>query len=104
MIFPFREFSFTFLTSERFAKLNLVRLNPKTGRRHQLRKHLSMIGNPILGDRDYGIENLILKGKGMYLHAYSLRFVHPFTQEEVSFIDELPKRFKKIFPSALLSG
>jgi len=85
------------VSSERFGKLNLVQLGPRTGRRHQLRKHLSSIGNPILGDAVYGIENLILKGKGLYLHAYSLKFIHPFTNKEVSLKDELPKRFKKIF-------
>ncbi len=83
--------------SKRFSKLNLVQLKPKTGRRHQLRKHLSGIGNPILGDRDYGIENLILKGKGLYLHAYSLKFTHPFTNENIYITTEFPQRFKKIF-------
>lgn len=83
--------------SNRFKKLNLVELKPQTGRRHQLRKHLSGIGHPILGDKEYGIENLILKGKGLYLHACSLIFVHPFTKEEVFFKDELPEKFKKIF-------
>lgn len=85
------------VSSKRFGKLNLVKLEPQTGRRHQLRKHLSQIGNPILGDKEYGIENLILNGKGLYLHAYSLNFTHPFTNEEVILKDELPKRFKKIF-------
>ena len=85
------------VTSKRFAKLNLIKLKPKTGRRHQLRKHLSSIGNPILGDKDYGIENLILKGKGLYLHAYSLKFKHPFTNEKVLLKAEVPQRFKKIF-------
>src|SRR5690606_29628740 len=79
--------------SNRFGKLNLLQLQPKTGRRHQLRKHLSSLGNPILGDKEYGIEDLILNGKGLYLHAYSLRFIHPFTNNEVYFLDELPQRF-----------
>ena len=83
--------------SEKFGKLNLVQLEAQTGRRHQLRKHLSNIGNPILGDKEYGIENLILNGKGLYLHAYSLKFIHPFTNEEVHLKDEFPQRFKKIF-------
>ena len=83
--------------SERFGKLNLVKLEPETGRRHQLRKHLSSIGNPVLGDKEYGIENLILNGKGLYLHAYSLKFMHPFTNEEVYLEDKFPERFKKIF-------
>jgi len=86
------------VASDRFGKLNLVHLSPKTGRRHQLRKHLSSVGNPILGDATYGIKNLILKGKGLYLHAYSLRFMHPFTNEEVYIKDEFPQPFKKIFP------
>ena len=84
-------------TSKRFGKLNLVRLKPKTGRRHQLRKHLSSIGNPILGDKEYGIENLILNGKGLYLHAYALKFKHPFTNELVHLKAGLPQKFKKIF-------
>lgn len=85
--------------SPRFGKLNLVQLEPQTGRRHQLRKHLSKIGNPILGDKAYGIENLILNGKGLYLHAYALKFTHPFTHEEMHIKDPLPQRFRKIFTS-----
>ncbi|MFD2790135.1 Ribosomal large subunit pseudouridine synthase C [Arenibacter antarcticus] len=85
------------VTSIRFGKLNLVALYPQTGRRHQLRKHLSRIDNPILGDTTYGIENLILRGKGLYLHAYSLSFIHPFTNKQVYIKDEFPQRFTKIF-------
>jgi len=85
------------VTSKRFGKLNLVKLKPKTGRRHQLRKQLSSIGNPILGDTAYGIENLLLKGKGLYLHAYSLQFIHPYTNKKINFTDDFPERFKKIF-------
>ena len=83
--------------SKKFGKLNLIKLKPQTGRRHQLRKHLSKIGNPILGDKEYGIENLILKGKGLYLHAYSIKFIHPFTNEKIRIKDELPQKFNKIF-------
>ena len=83
--------------SPRFGELNLVKLTPQTGRRHQLRKHMYEIGNPILGDKEYGIERLILNGKGLYLHAYSLKFIHPFTQEHLHLTDEFPPRFKKIF-------
>lgn len=83
--------------SEKYEQLNLLRLDPETGRRHQLRIHLSGIGNPILGDQQYGKEGLILKGKGLYLHAFSLDFEHPFTQESLRFEDELPLRFKKLF-------
>ena len=85
------------VVSKRFGQLNLLRLEPQTGRRHQLRKHLSSIGNPILGDKDYGIEPLILNGKGLYLHAYALKFTHPFTNEAFYIKDEWPHRFKKLF-------
>ena len=83
--------------SKKFGVLNLVQLEPQTGRRHQLRKHLSGLGNPILGDKDYGIDNHIVYGKGLYLHAYSLRFIHPFTNDAIYITDMLPQRFKKIF-------
>lgn len=83
--------------SKRFEKLNLVELEPFTGRRHQLRKHLAGIGNPILGDKEYGKDHLILYGKGLYLHAYALQFTHPFTNEALYIKDQLPERFKKIF-------
>ncbi|MFT6948457.1 MAG: 23S rRNA pseudouridine1911/1915/1917 synthase [Vicingaceae bacterium] len=82
--------------STRFGKLNLLLLKPKTGRRHQLRKHLAHVGNQILGDREYGKPELLLKGKGMYLHACTLEFIHPFSEEPVSFQSRIPKRFQKI--------
>jgi 23S rRNA pseudouridine1911/1915/1917 synthase len=83
--------------SERFEFLNLVKLSPKTGRKHQLRKHLLAIGNPILGDKMYFLEDKILNGKGLYLHAGSLEFSHPFTKEKIKVSKELPKKFTKIF-------
>lgn len=91
------------VTSERFQQLNLVQLSPKTGRRHQLRKHLSSIGHPILGDKEYGKKDMILKGKGLYLHAASLAFTHPITKENMCFKSQLPNKFSKIFPSALIA-
>lgn len=84
--------------SEKFGSLNLVRLQPESGRRHQLRKHLAAISNPILGDKLYATKN-ISSGKGLYLHAFSLDFVHPFTGEKMHFQDELPKKFRKILQS-----
>lgn len=86
------------VASERFGQLNLLKLNPRTGRRHQLRKHLAMIGNPILGDKAYGVEHLILNGKGLYLHSCGLEFTHPVTHETISVNDPLPVKFRKIFP------
>ena len=83
--------------SERFEFLNLVKLSPKTGRKHQLRKHLFSLGNPIIGDKEYFLEGKVLNGKGLYLHAATLDFVHPFTKKTISISKELPKKFNKIF-------
>lgn len=83
--------------SPRFGQLNLVKLKPKTGRRHQLRKHMAFMGNPILGDKDYGVEGLILQGKGLYLHAFSLEFKHPIFGNTMNIVSDFPKRFQKIF-------
>ena len=87
------------VSSERFNCLNLVKLSPKTGRRHQLRKHLFSINSPILGDKNYYFKNLILKGNGLYLHACSLEFIHPFTGKKLCVRSKLPKKFHRIFPS-----
>ena len=51
---------------------SLISLNPITGRKHQIRKQLSMIGNPVLGDNKYNFET---KGKKLMLHAYSIKFM-----------------------------
>lgn len=85
------------VASPRFGQLQLVQLMPITGRRHQLRKHLFALGCPILGDPTYYNERHRLKGKGLYLHAYSLSFVHPISKKSIQYSDVLPNRFRKIF-------
>lgn len=84
--------------SSRFGCLSLVLLKPKTGRRHQLRKQLAALGHPILGDQTYGVPALILKGKGLFLHAFSMAFKHPIGQENMYLEAPLPKRFLNLFP------
>ena len=49
----------------------LVSLNPITGRKHQIRKQLSIIGHPIIGDKKYNIRT---RGDKLMLHAYSIMF------------------------------
>ena len=89
-------------TSERFDFLNLVKLSPKTGRRHQLRKHLFSIKTPILGDTEYYKEGKILKGNGLYLHAATLNFTHPFTNSKLNVHKGLPKKFTRIFNKIII--
>lgn len=83
--------------SPKYGFLNLAELVPHTGRTHQLRRHLLSIGNPILGDLKYGIDGLILKGKGLYLQSSLLKFTHPFTNQQINVELNLPKKFRKIF-------
>lgn len=90
--------------SERFHFLNFVKLSPKTGRKHQLRKHLLSLKNPILGDKEYYLTDKVLKGKGLYLHAAHLAFKHPFSPIEINICKELPKKFKSLFPHILIKN
>jgi 23S rRNA pseudouridine1911/1915/1917 synthase len=85
--------------SEKFDFLNLVALYPKTGRKHQIRRHLSSIGHPILGDSIYCEKDKLLKGNGLYLHAVSLEFIHPITKENLLFKATITKKFQRLFPS-----
>jgi len=87
------------IDSPRFEKLNLVRLNPVSGRKHQLRIHCHALGNPILGDQLYYHEKFKHQGKGLYLHATQLKFNHPFHQNDLTISSPLPKKFTKLFPT-----
>ena len=85
--------------TERFATMaSTVDLFPKTGRTHQLRVHLSSIGCPILGDPTYGGKRVSSLGDipipRVMLHAKVLGFVHPVTQQEISFSAPMPTDMK----------
>ena len=58
-------------------KYSLLELKPITGRKHQLRKQLYNIGNPVVGDDKYfiNIEKNKLKNKNLMLHAYKIKFM-----------------------------
>jgi tRNA pseudouridine65 synthase/23S rRNA pseudouridine1911/1915/1917 synthase len=75
--------------------LSLIELHPQTGRTHQLRIHCSKSGFPILGDKLYGKEGMILKHKGLFLCATKLKFNHPITMEPLSFSIKTPNKFIK---------
>ena len=67
---------------------SIVKCNLKTGRTHQIRVHLSYIGHPILGDTLYGNPSNLVSRQA--LHSYRVKFIHPISREEVTFIAELP--------------
>ena len=74
---------------------SLLKLNPETGKKHQLRKQLLIHGNPILGDRKYSmLKNLSRKKNNLMLHAYKINFSIDGTKYNYS--AEPPSEFKKV--------
>jgi RluA family pseudouridine synthase len=59
---------------ERRGRFTLLRVNPVTGRKHQIRAHLHGIGHPVVGDRLYGDKAIQQTFARLMLHALSIRF------------------------------
>lgn len=72
----------------------LLDVGLETGRKNQIRVHLSDIGHPIAGDLKYGARSN--PAGRLALHAYQLSFPHPSTGEFMSFDSKLPKSFEKL--------
>ena len=72
------------------ADLTLASCRLETGRTHQIRVHLSAIGHPIVGDRQYGGDRQNLPCARPWLHATRLGFDHPTTGERLTFSSDLP--------------
>lgn len=67
----------------------VVAVYPVTGRTHQIRKHFSMIGHPLLGDKRYG--GIVVRGLGGHaLHAFAVSFPHPATSQRLVVYAPLP--------------
>ena len=81
----------------------LVKMLPKTGRKHQLRRHMAHLRHPIVGDTSHGDgkHNRLfrddLDSHRLLLHAYELRFIHPFTQEELVMKANLDETWLRLF-------
>lgn len=69
---------------------DIVRLELETGRTHQIRVHLSHIGNPIIGDTLYGHGDDEKFINRQALHASEISFLHPKTKERITLTSELP--------------
>lgn len=66
-------------------------LEPITGRTHQIRVHLQSIGHPILGDAQYGSENIFkYHAPRLMLHAKKISFKHPFLNKKIEIIAPVP--------------
>ncbi|MDE5688589.1 MAG: RluA family pseudouridine synthase [Paramuribaculum sp.] len=69
----------------------LMEVELDTGRKNQIRVHMSDMGHPISGDRRYGAESSPIHR--LALHARTLRFVHPITRKEMNFTTPVPSSF-----------
>ena len=78
-------------------KFNYIECRLETGRTHQIRVHMSHIGHPLLGDEVYGPVNSKFKNlQGQTLHAATIGFIHPTTEEYMEFSAPLPDYFEKL--------
>ena len=76
---------------------SMVEVTLETGRKNQIRAHLSEAGHPVIGDRMYGATTNPIDRLG--LHAKLLGFVHPTTGKKMSFTVPMPRAFGKLFAS-----
>lgn len=83
------------------SRYSLVLAKPETGRMHQLRRHFAHIFHPIIGDRPHGCnkQNKLWKDTfqhdTMLLHAKSLAFSHPKTQENIFIQAQIQPEFER---------
>ena len=71
-------------------KKSLILASPVTGRKHQIRKHFSMIGHPIIGDDKFGIK----ENDYFFLHSFYLEFKDE-REKIIKLFAPLPDYFKK---------
>ena len=79
---------------------SLLLVNLLTGRKHQIRVHLSSLGFPLVGDTLYGGVSSLQRGakkkrkaQPLMLHAYRVEFIHPVTSAKIVIKTDIPERF-----------
>jgi 23S rRNA pseudouridine1911/1915/1917 synthase len=77
---------------------SMLEVTLETGRKNQIRAHLSEAGHPVAGDQLYGAQTNPLQRLG--LHAKLLGFQHPTSGNRMTFTAPLPKSFRELFPMA----
>lgn len=84
------------------ARYSLLRLFPKTGRKHQIRRHMAHISHPILGDTTHGDgkHNQFARTQygfnGLALTANALSFVHPLSEEQLTIQTDVDDRLNRL--------
>lgn len=81
----------------------LLEMKPKTGRKHQLRRHMHHLSHPIIGDTTHGDgkHNRLFRehydAQRLMLHASELRFIHPFTGESLVLKASFDEVWQRLF-------
>lgn len=75
-----------------FENSAFLKVFPHTGRTHQIRVHLSHLGNPVLGDELYGKR---VSFPRLALHASSITFTHPFHKQVITSESPIPPEFRE---------
>ena len=92
-----------FKVIERLHGYTLIECILETGRTHQIRVHMKYIKYPIVGDPMYGTKNT--HGlNGQLLHAATLSFIHPKTNERVTVEAPLPEYFENVLSNLRKNG
>ena len=81
---------------ERFKGYTFCEFKLETGRTHQIRVHMSNAGHALLGDDIYSSNKNNFKLTGQTLHAQTIGFIHPTTNEYVEISAPLPEYFEKL--------
>jgi RluA family pseudouridine synthase len=84
-----------FRVIKRYEETALIEAKPMTGRTHQIRVHAYALGHPLVGDYLYGAQAIFSIPRPM-LHAQSLSFIHPVTNERVKFSAPRPPDFEEV--------
>jgi len=85
------------------SRYSLVELKPKTGRMHQLRIHMNKVSTPLINDAKYGDKNHDLMyaeqfgWRNLFLHAGSLEFIHPFTNQKLTLKSSFSEDWIQLF-------
>ena len=91
----------TYKVLDKNSICSLVEMKPITGRKHQLRKQLYAIGNPIYGDQKYKFTNNHKTiNKNLMLHSYQIKFM--INDKKYSYTALLPDYFKKLLKTKRL--
>lgn len=76
---------------------SLIKVDPETGRKNQIRVHMADLGHSIAGDKKYGAKTNPI-GR-LCLHAQILSFEHPVNKEKMYFRNPVPKKFLSLIKS-----